>query len=190
MKLVSASLLTALLLPSCSVFSGEDAPKTEMAQAQNLHSFQVNSLEGQPVSLSAYKDKVVLIVNVASECGYTKQYAGLEALHKELSPRGFAVLAFPSNEFGGQEPGSSEQIRSFCSSKFGVTFPMFAKLETKSGANQSPLYAWLGASTGKLPGWNFSKYLVGKDGKAIQFYASGVAPEDAELRKAIETALK
>ncbi|MEY2784776.1 MAG: hypothetical protein RL277_983 [Planctomycetota bacterium] len=188
MKLLPA--LLCLSLASCSMFSGEDAPKTEMAQTQNFHSFQVSSLEGQPVNLADYKGKVVLVVNVASECGYTKQYAGLEALHKELAPRGFAVLGFPSNEFGGQEPGSAEQIRSFCSSKFGVTFPMFGKLETKAGANQSPLFAWLGGATGKLPGWNFSKYLIGKDGQAIAFYPSGVAPESAELRTAIEAALK
>jgi glutathione peroxidase len=182
--------LLCLSQVSCSMYSGEDAKKIEMTPSQNFHSFQVSALEGQPVNLADYKGKVVLVVNVASECGYTQQYAGLEALHKELAPRGFAVMGFPSNEFGGQEPGSMEQIRTFCSSKFGVTFPMFGKLETKPGANQSPLYAWLGGATGKLPGWNFSKYLIAKDGQAIAFYPSGVAPESAELRTAIEAALK
>lgn len=181
--------LALIALSSCSVFTGEDTPKTSTAAVQNFHSFQVRSLEGAPVDLSQYKGKVVLVVNVASECGYTAQYAGLEALHGELAPKGFAVLGFPSNEFGGQEPGSAAEIRSFCTDKFQVSFPLFEKLETKAGAAQSPLYAYLGGATGKLPGWNFSKYLIGKDGKAIAFYPSKVTPSDAELRTAIDAAL-
>ena len=129
------------------------------------------------------------MVNVASRCGYTNQYAGLQELHEELSAQGFAVLGFPSNEFGGQEPGSPEQIQQFCTSEFGVTFPMFAKSEVKPGDGQSPVYAFLQEQTNEVPGWNFCKYLVGKDGQVIAFYSSAVTPDAAELRKAIDKAL-
>ena len=101
---------------------------------------------------------MTLVVNTASECGYTPQYEGLEQLHRELSPKGFSVLGFPSNDFGGQEPGSAQQIAEFCRKNYGVTFPMFAKLSTRPGAGQSPIYTFLGAS-GHLPAWNFSKYV-------------------------------
>ena len=113
---------------------------------------------------------------------------GLEQLHREFAARGFAVLGFPSNEFGGQEPGTAEEIATFCRTKYDVTFPLFAKVETKAGASQSPVYGYLGAS-GSLPGWNFSKYLVGKDGKVIAFFPSKVAPDAPELRDAIARAL-
>jgi glutathione peroxidase len=167
------------------------APSREAAPAtmNNLYALDVQTLDGKPVSLADYKGKVTLVVNVASACGYTPQYAGLQKLHAELSGRGFAVLGFPSNEFGGQEPGTADEIQAFCSSKYGVEFPMFAKLETKAGENQSPVYGVLEKSTGKLPNWNFCKYLVGKDGAPIAFYPSKVAPDAAELRDAIEKAL-
>ncbi len=131
---------------------------------------------------------MTLVVNVASKCGYTPQYEGLEALHKELAPKGFAVLGFPSNDFGGQEPGSAEEIQQFCKLTYGVTFPMFEKTVTKAGPGQSPIYTYLG-QTGNLPAWNFSKYLVGKDGKVIAFYPSKVKPDAPELRDAIAKAL-
>lgn len=155
----------------------------------SIYSLRSTALDNTPVDLGNYQGKVTLIVNVASACGYTPQYAGLQSLHQELAGRGFAVLGFPSNEFGGQEPGSAAEIQQFCSSKFGVKFPLFAKVETKSGANQSPVYAMLQKGTGKLPNWNFCKYLVGKDGKVLAFYPSKVAPNDAELRAAIDKAL-
>lgn len=149
----------------------------------------MKTLEGDPVSLEKWKGKVVLIVNTASQCGFTPQYSGLEALHKELEPKGFSVLGFPCNEFGGQEPGDAKEIRSFCTDHFQVTFPMFEKVNVKPGDGQAPLYTWLRASTGQSPSWNFCKYLVGKDGKVIQFWSSKTTPESTELRTAIETAL-
>ncbi len=150
---------------------------------------KTTTLDGKPVDLSSYKGKVALVVNVASECGFTPQYSGLETLYEDLADKGFVVLGFPSNDFGGQEPGTPAEIEHFCKDKYDVRFPMFAKVQTKAGADQSPVYAYLNAATGKLPTWNFCKYLVGKDGKAIAFYPSKVTPNDPELRKAIESAL-
>jgi len=156
----------------------------------DFYSLRTNSLEGQPVDLASFRGKVTLVVNVASECGYTPQYAGLQRLHDELASRGFAVLGFPSNEFGKQEPGTPEQIRAFCTTKYAVQFPLFAKCETKPGAGQSPVFAALGKATGSTPNWNFCKYLVGKDGAVLGFYPSKIAPDDATLRAAIEKALQ
>jgi len=155
---------------------------------ESLYSFSTKTLQGQPTDLAQYRGKVTLVVNVASECGFTPQYAGLEKLHRELSSRGFSVLGFPSNEFGAQEPGSPQEIATFCEKNYGVTFPLFEKVVTKAGPGQSPVYAFLGQS-GHLPTWNFAKYLVGKDGRVIQSYPSKVAPESPELRDAILTAL-
>ena len=163
------------------------APATD--EAPGLYDLTANSLDGEAGDLSDYSGKVTLVVNVASRCGYTRQYEGLQELHDELADRGFAVLAFPSNEFGGQEPGSPAEIREFCSSKFGVTFPMFEKCEVKPGAGQSPVYAFLEEQAGETPSWNFCKYLVGPDGRVIAFYKSGMEPDAAELRQAIEKAL-
>ena len=154
----------------------------------SVYDFKTTTLDKKPADLSEYKGKVTLVVNVASKCGYTPQYAGLEKLHRELKGKGFAVLGFPSNDFGGQEPGTAEEIQQFCKLTYDVSFPMFAKVVTKATDGQSPIYTYLG-STGNLPGWNFSKYLVGKDGKVIAFYPSKVKPEDPELRAAIEKAL-
>jgi glutathione peroxidase len=156
--------------------------------ASSFYALKTTTLDGKPADLAQFAGKVTLVVNVASQCGFTPQYKGLEALQKELSPKGFSVLGFPSNDFGEQEPGSPEEIRSFCRKNYGVTFPMFAKLVTKAGPQQSPIYALLG-SGGKLPSWNFAKYVVGKDGKVIAFFASNVAPEAKELRDAIDAAL-
>jgi glutathione peroxidase len=164
---------------------------SSMSMAQQTSSFydlETETLQGKPADLGAYRGKVTLVVNTASECGYTPQYEGLEQLHRELSPKGFSVLGFPSNDFGGQEPGSAQQIAEFCRKNYGVTFPMFAKLSTRPGAGQSPIYTFLGAS-GNLPAWNFSKYVVGKDGKVVAFFPSAVTPESPELRAAIAKAL-
>ncbi len=155
----------------------------------DVYALRAVLLDGSPVDLGDYRGKVTLIVNVASECGYTRQYAGLQDLHARLADRGFAVLGFPSNEFGGQEPGTAEEIRAFCTDRYGVEFPMFAKIETKKGANQSPVYRTLVAATGEQPSWNFCKYLVGKDGRVLGFYPSSTAPNSSELQQAIEKAL-
>ena len=156
--------------------------------AGSLYALKVATLDGKPADLAAYQGRVTLVVNVASQCGYTPQYAGLEKLYRELAPRGFAVLGFPSNDFGGQEPGTAEEIGQFCRKNYGVTFPMFAKVVTQAGPEQSPVYAFLGES-GSLPQWNFSKYVVDKDGKVAAFFPSRVAPDAPELRAAIEKAL-
>jgi len=153
-----------------------------------LYDLRTTSLLGEPADLGSYRGKVTLVVNVASECGYTPQYEGLEKLHRELSGKGFAVLGFPSNDFGGQEPGSAQQIATFCRLTYDVTFPMFAKVSTLVGPSQSPVYKFLGA-TGHLPAWNFSKYVVGKDGKVVAFFPSEVTPEAPALRNAIAKAL-
>jgi len=157
--------------------------------SEDVYAVSTKTLEGEPVKLDRYRGKVSLIVNVASECGYTPQYAGLERIHQLYAARGFNVLGFPSNEFGKQEPGSAEQIRAFCSTKYRVTFPMFAKLQTKHGAEQSDVYAALERASGVLPSWNFGKYLIGRDGKVVKFFPSQVAPESPELTQAIEAAL-
>src|SRR5687767_5969554 len=163
---------------------------TVMAQQSpaSLYDLKTETLQGKPADLSAYRGTVTLVVNTASECGYTPQYEGLERLHKELSPKGFSVLGFPSNDFGGQEPGTAQQIAEFCRKNYGVTFPMFAKVSTRPGPGQSPVYAFLGTS-GFLPKWNFAKYVVSKDGKVAAVFPSDVAPESPALREAIIKAL-
>ena len=158
------------------------------AAVSSLYDLKTTTLLGKPADLSAYRGKVTLVVNVASYCGFTPQYAGLERLHRELSGKAFSVLGFPSNDFGEQEPGSPQEITEFCRRTYDVTFPMFAKVVTVPGPDQSPIYKLLG-STGHLPAWNFAKYLVGKDGKVVAFYPSEVTPDAPELRRAIDAAL-
>jgi glutathione peroxidase len=157
-------------------------------QRSSFYDLKTQTLAGQPADLAAYRGKVTLVVNTASECGYTPQYEGLEQLHREMSAKGFSVLGFPSNDFGSQEPGTAQEIAEFCRKNYGVTFPMFAKLVTRPGPNQSPIYTFLGSS-GNLPSWNFAKYLIGKDGAVVGFFPSAVTPESTELRGAIAKAL-
>lgn len=160
------------------------------ALAEPVMSFfdlKTNRLDGKAENLSAYKGKVLLVVNTASECGYTPQYAGLEKLYKEYKDKGVVVLGFPSNDFGGQEPGSAKEIAQFCERRFKVTFPMFEKVKTK-GDGQSPVYEFLARKHG-APKWNFHKYVVGKDGQVKAAFASDVEPESAELKKALDGAL-
>ena len=154
----------------------------------SLYELSLQGLDGQPMPLSAFAGKVVLAVNVASACGYTPQYEGLQKLQAAYAGRGFSVVGFPCNQFGGQEPGTAEAIQAFCSGTYHVTFPMTQKVDVK-GPNQSPVYAFLTRDLGE-PAWNFHKYLVGKDGKVIQAFPSKVAPESAELKAAIEAALR
>jgi len=156
----------------------------------SFYSLSTRTLDGKQTALTEFSGKVTLAVNVASACGKTPQYAGLQALHTELAPRGFAVLGFPCNDFGGQEPGSPEQIATFCESRYGVRFPIFEKIVVKAGAAQSPIYSQLSTALGKLPTWNFGKYLIGRDGVPIAFFDSNVTPDDPALRQAIETALQ
>jgi glutathione peroxidase len=161
----------------------------ERRDMQSVYALETRSLEGKPVRLSTCEGDVALVVNVASACGYTPQYEGLEKLYQTYRDQGFVVLGFPSNDFGGQEPGSAEQIRSFCTTNYGVTFPMFEKVVVKSGEGQSEIYDLLEAKTGKLPRWNFGKYLVSRDGRMVEFFDTKVEPQSEELRTAIERAL-
>jgi len=155
----------------------------------NVYQLEVRSLEGQPVALSTFSGRVTLLVNVASACGYTPQYEGLERLHQKYQGRGFSVLGFPSNDFGKQEPGTAEEIREFCSTRYHVTFPMFEKVQTKPGPDQSPVYATIAKGAVELPKWNFGKYLLDRNGNVIRFFPPDVKPEDPELVRAIEQAL-
>jgi glutathione peroxidase len=178
-----SSLLVALaFLASAFAFAGGPVP-------DSLYALKTTTLSGQPADLGQYKGKVALVVNVASQCGFTPQYAGLEKLYEEYKDKGAVVLGFPSNDFGAQEPGTPEEITEFCKKNYGVTFPMFSKVVTKAGADQSPVYGFLGAS-GSLPSWNFAKYVVGKDGKVVTFFNSKVTPESKELRDALDGALQ
>lgn len=160
------------------------------ALAADLLDVSYRPLAGkQQVNLEKrYHGQVLLVVNTASKCGYTPQYEGLEALHKQYASKGFAVLGFPSNDFKGQEPGDEKQIQDFCTLTYGVKFPMFEKVHVV-GAEATPLYQRLTAATGVAPGWNFHKYLVGRDGKVIAQFASKVTPDDPQLKAAIDKAL-
>jgi glutathione peroxidase len=167
---------------------------TSISSAATIHDFTLNSIDGQPTPLAQFKGKVVLIVNVASRCGFTPQYAGLEALYNKYKDRGFVVLGFPANNFLWQEPGTNEAIKAFCTTKYHVTFPMFAKVSVK-GAEEPPLYQFLtdkkaSPSTGGEIGWNFTKFLADRNGKVIARFAPKVTPESAELINAIEAALR
>jgi glutathione peroxidase len=156
--------------------------------ASSVHEFTLNSIDGKPAPLSAYQGKVVLIVNVASRCGFTPQYAGLEALYEKYKDRGFVILGFPANNFGGQEPGTNEEIKTFCSSKYNVTFPMYSKISVK-GDDKAPLYQFLTATGGEIQ-WNFTKFLVDKNGKVVARFEPKVTPESPDVAGAIEKALQ
>jgi glutathione peroxidase len=164
-----------------------------MAAEKTVYDFTLNSIDGQSAPLSAYKGKVVLLVNVASRCGYTPQYTALESIYEKYKDRGFVIVGIPANNFGGQEPGTNEEIKTFCSAKYHVTFPMMAKVSVK-GSDITPLYQFLTdknlhPQTGGEIGWNFTKFLVGPDGKVIARFDSKVTPDSPEVTGAIEKAL-
>jgi glutathione peroxidase len=159
---------------------------------KSLHDIPLKTIEGKDTSLKAYEGKVVVLVNVASKCGYTRQYKGLEALYQKLKDKGVVVVGVPSNDFGGQEPGTAEEIAQFCEKNFGVTFPLMAKSKVL-GADKHPLFAALTGKESPIPGdvkWNFGKFVIGKDGKLSARFPSATEPESAELSTAIEAALK
>ena len=182
-----STFLCALAVVSLAAISALSAAGSG-APVSSFYELKTSYLDGKPADLGVFRGKVTLAVNVASKCGFTPQYEGLEKLNRELAPKGFAVLGFPSNDFGGQEPGTAQEIAQFCKLTYDVTFPMFEKLVTKPGKAQSPIYQFLGTS-GHLPAWNFSKYVIGKDGKIVAFFPSDVTPESPELRGAIAKAL-
>lgn len=158
---------------------------------QNLYSFTVKNAANQETSLENYKGQVVLVVNVASKCGFTPQYTGLEDLYKKYQNKGFTILGFPCNQFGAQEPGNNEEIQSFCKLTYDVSFPVMAKVDV-NGSGAAPVYDWLKESTPGILGtelikWNFTKFLVGKDGSVIKRYAPNTEPKDiaADIEKAL-----
>jgi glutathione peroxidase len=161
--------------------------------ASGIYSFTLNSIDGQPAPLADYKGKVVLLVNVASKCGFTPQYSALEATYEKYKSQGFVILGFPANNFGAQEPGTNEEIKTFCSRKYNVTFPMYAKISVK-GEDQAPLYSYLTEDTGtSIVGdikWNFTKFLVDRNGNVVQRFESAVTPDSPEMVAAIEKQLK
>jgi glutathione peroxidase len=172
--------------------SGTMAAREEDEMA-NLHDFRMKTITGEERGLSDYQGKAVLIVNVASKCGLTPQYEGLEKLHEKYAARGFAVLGFPCNQFGAQEPGTEAQIQEFCTSNYGVKFPMFAKIEV-NGAGRAPLYQWLTSEQTAPDGagdikWNFAKFVVDKQGEIVARFNPMVAPDAPELVAAVEKAL-
>ena len=161
-----------------------------MVQASNLHDFMLTGIDGKPMPLQQFDGKVVLLVNTASECGYTGQYEGLEALWLAYKDKGLEVVGVPSNDFGGQEPGKAEEIASFCKLNYGVTFPLADKTVVKGNA-ADPVYVWAGEQAGALgtPKWNFHKYLFGRDGQFIDWFSTPTEPMSAKITTAIEKAL-
>ena len=189
---VSIAALAASALSSL-VACAQNAPQTtelvEKWKDVSLYSIDAKTLEGEPAKLDQYAGKVTLVVNVASRCGYTPQYEGLQALYEKFKDRGLVVIGVPSGDFGGQELADAKAIREFCTSRYEVTFPLLAKSGVKAGPEQCAVFEFLGTRTGKLPGWNFSKYLVGRDGQPIEFWGSGTKPDSKELVEALEKAL-
>ncbi|QHI68984.1 glutathione peroxidase [Tichowtungia aerotolerans] len=170
------------------LFAGVTATAGAVA-AGSVYDFSAETITGEPQSLAQYKEQVLLIVNTASKCGFTKQYAGLQDLYEKYKDSGLVVLGFPANNFGGQEPGTNQEIAQFCSTRFNVTFPMFGKISVK-GDDIDPLYAWLTAHpNGAKVSWNFNKFLVGRNGDLIAHFGSRTAPDDPKLTEAIEKAL-
>ncbi len=175
MKLFATILLAGILAMNLSA-------------ANSIYEFTMNDIDGKPMPLSSLKGKVVLFVNVASKCGYTPQYEGLEALYKKYKGKDFVIVGVPANNFGSQEPGSNEEIKEFCSRKYNVTFPMLSKVSVK-GADMTPLYQYFTAAKGGDVKWNFTKFLVGKDGQVTARFEPGVTPASPELASSIDKAL-
>jgi len=165
--------------------------QASLAFADSVYDIKVKDIDGKATTLADYKGKVLLIVNVASHCGLTPQYKGLEAAYEKYKDKGLVVLGFPCNQFNGQEPGTTEEIKKFCTTQYHVSFPMFDKIEV-NGANRHPLYVTLAGKDSPYPGdikWNFGKFLISKDGKILKRFEPGTKPESPEVTQAIEAAL-
>jgi glutathione peroxidase len=176
-------LIGAICLMSAALFG-----------ASSVYEFTLNSIDGQPMPLQNFQGKVMLIVNVASKCGFTPQYEGLEAVYEKYKDQGFVIVGFPANNFMGQEPGTNEEIKTFCSTKYNVKFPLYSKISVKGG-DKAPLYQFLtdttaNPKTGGEIKWNFTKFLVDRNGKVIARFESPVKPDSPEVTAAIEKALK
>ncbi len=183
--LVRKTFLSLALIVAATLLSAADA--------KSIYNFTMKSIDGQPVSLKSYKGKVVMLVNVASKCGYTPQYAGLEKLYEKYKDRGFVIVGVPANNFAQQEPGTNEEIKTFCSRKYNVTFPMMSKVSVL-GADKTPLYSYLTdkSSDPKFGGdikWNFTKFLFDRKGNPVARFEPAVTPDSPEVQAAVESAL-
>jgi glutathione peroxidase len=183
MRKMIAPLVFSLLFCAAALMAGD----------KSVYDFTLNSIDGQPTPLSSYKGKVVMLVNVASRCGFTPQYTALESTYEKFKDKGFVIVGIPANNFGAQEPGTNAEIKTFCSSKYNVTFPMMAKVSVK-GDDKTPLYQYLtdksaNPSTGGDIQWNFTKFLVGRDGQIVARFEPKVTPDAPEVTAAIEKAL-
>jgi glutathione peroxidase len=171
-----------LLFAFCSVLA--------FASGTSVYDFTLNSIDGQPVALNSYKGKVLLLVNVASRCGYTPQYSALESVYEKYKDRGLVIIGFPANNFGAQEPGTNQEIKTFCTRKYNVSFPMMSKVSVKGG-DQTPLYKYLTSApkTGGEIQWNFTKFLVDRDGNVVSRFEPATTPDSPEVIGAIEKTL-
>ncbi|MDA0295660.1 MAG: glutathione peroxidase [Planctomycetota bacterium] len=189
-----AGAIAGVAMAAAGIACTQSMPVTDELRAKwndkTMFDLKAKTLDGKEVTFADWKGKAILVVNVASRCGYTPQYNGLQAIYEAYKDKGLIVIGFPCNDFGGQEPGTAADIKSFCSSKYGVDFPLMSKVSVKPGSEQSPIYEFLGTKTGKLPGWNFCKYLVSPDGTTIEFFDSRVDPGSAVFKSAIEKATK
>jgi len=192
MRIEMAMMAIALGL-AASAFAAEEKAAGGKPERESVLDFKLNDIDGNPVDLEKYKGKVLLIVNTASRCGHTPQYAALEKIYDQYKGQGFEVLAFPANEFRGQEPGTNEQIKEFCTSKYDVTFPLFSKIVVK-GEGMHPLYQFITSNeknpqTGGEIKWNFTKFLVDREGRIVQRFEPAVKPDDAKVTGTIEAEL-
>jgi glutathione peroxidase len=181
-----ATMKTVLLLIATLTFTA-----LAVSAADSIYDLPLKDIDGKDATLKPYQGKVLLIVNVASKCGFTPQYEGLETLYKKYESQGLVICGFPCNQFGGQEPGTDEEIKQFCTGKYDVTFPMFSKIDV-NGAQRHPLYVQLAGKTSPFPGdirWNFTKFLIGRDGKIVARFDSKVKPGSKEITDAVESAL-
>jgi glutathione peroxidase len=186
MRLIKVTVLIAVTMGIVAFLSRKlTRDKKPQEVSGNIYDFKIRGLDGKEVDFSKFKDKALLIVNTASKCGYTGQYADLEKLHEQYGDQ-VTVLGFPANNFLWQESGSNEEIAEFCQLNYGVSFQMFEKISVK-GSDQHPLYQWLSAKTGKAPSWNFCKYLINKNGNVVTFYPSQVKPLDNAIISKIQT---
>ncbi len=184
MKKIFVLLLAAVVMAACSsTKKNGETDKSSEPVSQNFHTFKAENMQGNEVKMSDFDGKVVLVVNTASKCGYTPQFEGLEELYKKLNKEGLVVLGFPSNEFGSQDPGTNEEILEFCQANYGVTFPMFSKIMV-NGEEAHPIYKYLKTNVPDMEPaeikWNFTKFLIGKDGKPLKRYESKVKPAEIE----------
>lgn len=184
MKLIKVTSLVIIVMGLAAFLSSKITHGHKADVQESIYDFKITSLDGKLIDFAEYKGKSLLIVNTASKCGYTPQYADLEKLHDDYGDK-VIVLGFPANNFLWQEPGSNDEIASFCERNYGVSFQMFEKISVK-GKDKHPLYEWLEAKSGKSPSWNFCKYVVSKDGMNVRFFPSKVNPLDEEILNAIE----